>query len=64
MYNYFIQPKREGSEVDEDDLDEPSNAELEQELSKIVPRSHVFPTASKKSPETSSDETVLLVSRI
>lgn len=49
MYTYFIKPRVGQKEVDEDDLDEPTSAQLEQELSKRVPGSRVYSSASKKS---------------
>lgn len=53
MYTYFIKPRSGTKEVDEEDLDEPTSLQIEQELSKLVPGSRVFDTASRKSePET------------
>ena len=53
MYTYFIKPRTATKEVDEEDLDEPKSLQIEQELSKLVPGSRVFDTASRKSePET------------
>lgn len=49
MYTYFIKPRVGPKEVDEEDLDEPTSAQLEQELSKEVPGSRVYSSASKKS---------------
>lgn len=49
MYTYFIKPRVGPKEVDEDDLDEPTSTQLEQELSKRVPGSRVYSSASKKS---------------
>lgn len=49
MYTYFIKPRVGQKEVDEDDLDEPTSAQLEQDLSKRVPGSRVYSSASKKS---------------
>lgn len=53
MYTYFIKPRTGTKEVDEEDLDEPTSLQIERELSKLVPGSRVFDTASRKSePET------------
>lgn len=53
MYTYFIKPRTGTKEVDEEDLDEPTSLQIERELSKLVPGSRVFDTASRKAePET------------
>ncbi|XP_078316701.1 uncharacterized protein LOC111119087 [Crassostrea virginica] len=57
MYTYFIKPRTGTKEVEEEDLDEPTSLQIERELSKLVPGSRVFDTASRKSePETEGAE--------
>ncbi|XP_052688263.1 uncharacterized protein LOC128166866 isoform X3 [Crassostrea angulata] len=61
MYTYFIKPRIGPKKVDEDDLDEPTSAQLEQELSKRVPGSRVYSSASKKSEPKGTEWWVYLV---
>ncbi|XP_061191549.1 uncharacterized protein LOC133199695 [Saccostrea echinata] len=61
MYTYFVQPRKGVTEVEEEDLNQPSSVQLEQELSKLVPGSRVFSTASKKSEPEGTEWWVYVV---